>query len=309
MTDITLQRLRAATALTPNLDFALDAYGDLLGLALRERSLLEPATAVSWGAAAMIDREQLILSSDEYPDVCFRLIEAELAHDYRPMWSFGWNAFELSVGDVEACHRRIAAASRGYFRILGAPKPLKTYPSIHAMQVQGAGGEVLYLTSDTAAAPAPVPLTRRVGRLFITILGALDIVTARDFYVENFGLPTASIRNASGRTLQNAWGGTASGTQPICLLRLAAAANAIQLDGYIKEGLAPRRVRHGELPPGNALVSFEVESLDGPALTTLVARGFAQPQCLAGYVYGGRRAVTLRGPADELIELIEGTST
>lgn len=304
-TAIALQRLRAATATTPNLERALEAYQRVLGFVLRTRGRLDAATAENWQAGALSDRDEAVLSSDEYPDVCLRLIESELDSAYRPMWSFGWNAFEISVGDVEACHQRVLKDPSGYFRVLGAPKALKVYPSIVAMQIQGAGGEVLYLTRDTADAPDPVPLTRCAGRLFITILGALDIVAARDYYIKKFALPDAAIRNSSGQTLQNAWGGTTSGTQPICLLKLAKPANAIQLDGYVKEGIVVRGTRVGELPPGNAMVSFEVQRLDIENVQALDLDVLGSPRSLQGFIYGGQRALTIRGPAGELIELIE----
>jgi hypothetical protein len=54
------------------------------------------------------------------------------------------------------------------------------------------------------------------------------------------------------------------------------------------------------LPPGNALVTLAVDSLD-----TLALDWIAPPAICEGLPYDGRRAATVRGPAGELLELVE----
>ena len=56
----------------------------------------------------------------------------------------------------------------------------------------------------------------------------------------------------------------------------------------------------GELPPGMAMASYYLDSLDRDDLDY-----FSDPRAFSQAPYGGRRAVTLRGPSGELIELLE----
>ncbi len=73
----------------------------------------------------------------------------------------------------------------------------------------------------------------------------------------------------------------------------------IQLDEY-PHGAPPRPAPPGGLPAGFAIASFAV-----PSRAVLEERGLAAAVSEAAPPYDGRRAITIRGPADELIELIE----
>lgn len=72
----------------------------------------------------------------------------------------------------------------------------------------------------------------------------------------------------------------------------------IEVDGYPADA-CPREVAPGMLPPGNALVTLAIESLDRDLPF------IAPPQRRHGPLYAGRRAATMRGPAGELLELVE----
>ena len=72
----------------------------------------------------------------------------------------------------------------------------------------------------------------------------------------------------------------------------------IELDAYPPQTV-PRPQRPDELPPGMAMVSFTVPTLEGVTLPWLVA-----PKARTEAPYGGRKTALLRGAAGELIELV-----
>lgn len=294
-----LRRIKCVTTSAPDLDIFVRAYTVGLGYRLREEGTVSLPQAAAWRAPAVGGRRHALLSSDTAPDVFVRVVESTPSPGYRPLLSFGWNAFEIVVDDVHAVRRQLEG---GPFRIIGEPRALTARPTVHAMQVIGPGAEVLYLTAETGdrdASPLPPPLGP-IGRPFIVVLGGPDIVAVRDFYADSFDLQVNPIRASRGQTVQRAWGGTADGTHPITILRLGEHGNSIELNGYVKPGLAERARADGELPPGNAIASFSVRSLDELGLDFL-----APPAVHDSAAYGGGRAATFVGPAGELVELIE----
>ena len=82
-------------------------------------------------------------------------------------------------------------------------------------------------------------------------------------------------------------------------MRLAQAGNLVEFDGYSPKAIV-RPVMRGELPPGIALTSFAVKNLDALKLDWI-----SPPAARQGAAYAGKRSATARGPAGELIELIE----
>ena len=66
------------------------------------------------------------------------------------------------------------------------------------------------------------------------------------------------------------------------------------------DAAAPRRCDNGRLPPGIAIMSFEVDSLSKFGINFL-----SPPITLQVQPYLGRRAACCRGAGGELVELIE----
>ncbi len=298
-----LKRIRSATVATPCVDATASALSALLEYRIRDRSPVTPQLASLWQTPAMAGRACVVLSTDEYPDVTLRLVEVTALPGYRPFWSFGWNSFEISVSGLDALFSRVQRETPSFFKIRGEPHALRAYPSIRAMQLEGRSGEIYYLTEETASGVSPVPPTSRCGRLFITVLGAPAIEKARDFYAENFELVARPIRASTGQVVQRAWGGTPDGTHPITLLPLSESANAIEMNGYVREGIVSRLRTDDELPPGNSLVSFEVDRLE--ALPDHFALRLGSPP---DTLYAGCRVGFFIGPAGEWVELIERRS-
>ena len=187
------------------------------------------------------------------------------------------------------------------FAIIGEPAPLGGYPSIRAFQVRGPSSEVLYLTAETgdrSKSPLPPP-GGPVGRVFIMVVASASIEQQVDWYASHFDLARNPIRQRTVGVLQRAQGLSSDATLPLTTARLAQPGNLIEFDGY-SESARPRSVVNGELPPGIALASMTVRSLDALKLEFI-----SPPRKQRGLAYGGRRAATARGPGGELLELIE----
>lgn len=293
-----LQRFRAATVTTPDLATFEADYAARLGYVVRERGRVSRELATSWGAPRVAGRPYLLLSPDAAPDVYIRAVRAPLARDYRPMTTYGWNAIEIVVDNTDATFERVRG---GPFKVIGEPANLSGYPSIRAFQVEGRSREVLYLTSETgdrSRSPLPAP-NGPIGRIFIMVVAAGDAPGLVDWYARSFGLSPGALRDRPVGVLQRAQGLGPDHLLPLTTARLAQPGNLLELDGY-SANAGPRRVRRGELPPGVAMTTMSVRSLDALQVPFL-----SPPVADPGALYGGRRTATVRGFAGELIELVE----
>jgi catechol 2,3-dioxygenase-like lactoylglutathione lyase family enzyme len=189
-----LLRIRMATFSAADLDAVERDYGRWLGYKVRERGVVSPELAGSWGAPRAAGRAYLLMSSDAAPDVYIRAVQASpaaLALPYRPLTTYGWNGIELIVDDPDGLHAKLKDSP---FRVIGEPAPLGAYPSIRAFQVVGPSGEVLYLTAETgdrSRSLLPLP-NGEVGRIFIMVVAGPDIEALLDFYTTPFGLTRTS---------------------------------------------------------------------------------------------------------------------
>lgn len=296
--DPLLLRHKLATIGCSDLRQVAADYNRWLDYKVRERGKISHALAASWGAPAAAGRPYLLMSSDAAPDVFIRVIQSPAAPDYRPLTTYGWNAIEIIVDNPESLRERLRG---GPFTVIGEPKPLNGFPSIHAFQVRGRCGEVLYLTAETgdrAKSMLPAP-GGAVGRIFIMVVAGPDIEKQVDWYSQNFAMPRSAVRQRPVGVLQRAQGKADDATFPLTTLRLANNGNLLELDGY-GDGTGPRSAASGALPPGISIASFGVHNLDDLQLD------FIRPPAIQrGAAYAGHRSATARGPAGELVELIE----
>ncbi|MEQ8263748.1 hypothetical protein [Pseudohaliea sp.] len=293
-----LLSILAATVTTPALEDSVGLYRDALGYRVVERSVVSPGLARSWGAPAMAGRAQAVLAPASGEAVFLRLVAGTPVPGYSPLTTTGWNAIELLVQDPDAVARRLADTA---FARLGAPAFLAPGSTIRATQFVGPAGEVFYFTADTGpAADSTLARARSaVDRPFILVLAGEDVDSLAAFYRERFALPQAFRSRLPIPIIARAQGRDENEDFPLVLLRLAAFSHSLELDGY---GKAPARpTAAGELPPGVALATFLVADLD--ALGDLSY--LAPPSVQRTAPYAGRRAATLRGPAGELVELVE----
>lgn len=293
-----LQRFRGATISTPDLAKVEKDYARYLGYTVRERGRVSPALAASWDAPRAAGRPYILMSADSHPDVYVRAVRVPAVRGYRPLTTHGWGSLEIVVDDTDATFARFRG---GPFKVIGAPANLKGYPSIRAFQVEGRSGEVLYLTSETGdrnRSPLPPP-GGPIGRIFIMVLGGPDIHAMVDWYATGFGVTSGPVRTTPIGVVQRAQGLAPGVETPITTARLARQGNLFELDGYSASArVRPRAV--GDLPPGVAITSVSVRSLDAVKVPFITP-----PTAHAGLAYGGRLAATARGAAGELLEIVE----
>ncbi len=237
----------------------------------------------------------LMQPSNDAP-VYVRLVGDDAVENYRPMTSLGWNATELLVSDTD----RIAAGmDDSAFEVIGKPRPLWDAPDApRVMQALGAGNELLYLTTNKQAMAGlglddSMPL---VERPFIMVAGGSSMSDFKAFYVDKLGLtmdapldfPITMISKANNLPLDT--------TYALAVINLSPG-YLIEVDEFPAE-IRSREVAKDRLPPGIAVVSFTADELVDN-LDWIKA-----PTALAEAPYNGRKVGLLRGPADELIEVI-----
>ncbi len=288
-------RILCGTVTTPDLGGALVDYRDTLGLRLVEQTHVPSALAASWGTPAVAGAPMALLQPTSGIDTFVRLVEQPVPTDFLPTRSFGWAAFELSVQDVFGWAERVTKSG---FTVVGPPREIPGLPYFVAMQMLGRGREMIYLNevrSDTPTSDLP-KATCPVENIFIVILACADRPAALAWYRDRLSLdigadytiPYTMIARAFDMPLDHKFTITMAqkGRMPI-----------IEVDGY-PAAATPRPGDPALLPAGNALVTLAVERL--PNLDFV-----SPPTARDGALYAGRMTATVRGPAGELIELVE----
>lgn len=292
-----LRSIIAVTIAAPELDALESAYVRFLDYRVVERGRIGPALAAAWGAPAAAGRSCVVLQPASGEPVFLRAVQCAPTPGYGPLRTHGWNANEILVADPDALAERLATSP---FRIIGAPRPLQINPAVRAMQVIGPAEELCYLTCIPPGASAFALGSARsfVDRTFIAVLGGPDMQRMRAFYADVLGLPVTEPASTAIHVLQAALGLPAEALTLLAIARLPERF-LIELDEYPPQAL-PRPRRPDDLPPGIAMVTFGVESLE-PVRAAFVAA----PARGAGLLYGGRRTALLHGAAGEWIELLE----
>jgi catechol 2,3-dioxygenase-like lactoylglutathione lyase family enzyme len=293
---LTHGRIMGGLVTTPDLDAALGDYRDRLGLALVEDGVVTPELAAGWDAPAVAGARMATLQPESGAHCFLRLIEQPLPPEFRPTRTFGWNAYEITVQDVFGWPDRLAGSG---FDIVGPPKEIEGLPYFVAMQMLGRGREMIYLNEvrcDTPTSDLPKAASA-VDHIFIVILAVPDREAALRWYRERLGVETGGTYTIEYTMINKAFG-LPGGTQSTISMLQKGRLPIIEVDGYPTEAV-PRAVGPGRLPPGNALVTLAVDRL--PADLPYIA----PPASRSGPLYDGRRTATVRGPAGELLELVE----
>ncbi|WP_405243878.1 VOC family protein [Lentisalinibacter salinarum] len=283
--------IRCVTVTVPDLAHAVETYRDYLGYERFHDERLTAGQADYMGAPALAGADCALLRPAAGGDFCFRFITQPLPPRYRPLTTWGWNAAELIVEDVD---RLAAQLEDSPFRIVGPPEDLSFSDAIRAMQIIGPAEEVLYLTMIKEQLPEfdlPTPACP-VDRTFIVILGGPDMGAMQAFYHGSFGVPEAPVMEARISVLSRALDLPADTMHPIAAMPLAGQ-SLIEVDDY-RAATTPRDCPPGGLPPGIAMVSFAADALPDD----LPAGRFSGPP------YHGGHSVLTTGAAGELVELI-----
>lgn len=295
-----LKRLKINTVAAPDIGAIESLYSEWLGYSTCERGDIGADLANSWGAPAMAGRPYILMQPESGADVFIRVVEIDEVSGYKPMTTLGWNSFELIIDDVYKLNEKLVNSP---FKIIGAPASLGgDLDFIHAMQVEGPAGDVLYLTCDRVRAPDTLlpPPGAFVGRPFIVILAGKGVETTQAYYSEKFLMKREEDMRTAIGVVADAQGLPKDHIYDMGFMALADTGNFIEYDGY--SDTYGERARHdGQLPPGCSTVSFSVDSIDALDLD-YVGDAVSGP----GMAYSGGRTRTARGPVGELIELIEG---
>ena len=288
-----LQSIRAVTICAAELAVIEAAYSHYLDYRVAERGVISTALAAHWGSPLMAGRAFVLLQPASGAEVYLRFIQAEPMSGYAPLRTFGWNATEILVQDPDALAEKLTDSP---FQIIGPPRNLSSNDNIRALQVLGPANELLYLTRVEPGNSAFKlgSATTAVDHVFIVVAGQPDLAAARRFYAAQLQLAVTPPIGVRVSVLSRAHGLDPEELHKLAVVELDAN-GLIELDQYPPQAVV-RPQRPGELPPGLALVSFNVVSFGtwaGSAVT------------LADFPYQGRRAVMVPGAAGELLELIE----
>ena len=290
-------QILGGTITTPDLDAALTDYRDRLGLTVVEQGTLSADLTVSWGCPASTGARFATLQPTSGAPCFVRLVEQPTPPDFMPTRTYGWAAFEITVQDVYDWPAKLEGSG---FDIIGPPKEIEGLPYFVAMQMTGRGAEMIYLnevrqntpSSDLPKAASPAD------HIFIVILACADRPAALDWYADKVKLDVGGSYTIEYTMINKAFG-LADGTESTITMVQKERLPIIEVDGY-PDAATVRPGPADALPAGNAIVTLAVDSLDALALDWIVL-----PVVRDGPFYANRRAATVRGPAGELLELVE----
>lgn len=275
-----LGTIRAVTLTAPDLEAVLAAWTRFMGYRLVSRGRIAPATAASWDAPALTGKPYLVLGPESGEQTCLRFVQQGTADDDPAAGSLGWRTTEITVQNADQLYERLKDSP---FTVTRPPAGIPTYSYLRAMHAMGPAGEQLNLTWITEPRPDLAAAKSFVGRCFIAVLGAPDLPAALEFYRSVFGNVPSPIRQL-----------------PSLQLAVVPLADGAKIEIDHLPNAPPRARPIGGLPPGIALVSFDCARFE-----QMQPRFIARPARNAIEPFRGRRAGTLRGPAGELIELLE----
>lgn len=289
--------IMGGVVVTPDLEAALADYQGRLGLDLVEKGPLPADLAASWGCPASAGAPYAMLRPQSGAHCFIRLVEQADHPDFKPTRTYGWAAYEMTVKDVFGWPGRLEGSG---FRVIGSPKQIAGMPYFIPMQVLGRGDEMIYLNEvamDTPSSDLPKAHSL-TDHIFIVILATPDRMASVDWYRHALRLDEGESYTLEYSMINTAFGKPA-GTQSVITMVQNERLPIVEIDDY-PASASERPVHAGMLPPGNALVTLAVESFDDLDVAFL-----SPPVLRHGDLYMGNMAATVRGPAGELIELIE----
>ena len=290
-------RIKAAVISAAKPDEVARSYQDYFGYQIIEQGVVTEAEAKMWGTPGMTGKKSILMGPESGTQVFFRIIENDKVENYVPLKSFGWNAIEVTVQDVEEIDRQLQESP---FQIIGPPAYLDFSDKIYPMQAVGLADEVFYLNQVKGDLPDyDLPLARSfVDQIFIMILASPNMNEAIKFYTEKLGWSQGNAYFTKYSVINNAFDLPEETPHHLSMTCVGRDVNN-EVDEY-PEGTTERPCNTGLLPPGIAMVSYTVTDL-----SSLDIDFFSPPQILEHAPYNGRRVAACLGNAGELVELIE----
>ncbi len=290
--------LRAGTVCVADLERSRQAYERLIEYRTVEISRISETLAGAWAAPDAAGSACALLQPPSGADTYLRLVESPTVVGFKPLVSMGWTALEFCVRDVQAVATRLADSP---FEIIGPPRRLDGLDSLCAMQVRGPDGEICYFTQIDDDPPG-LSLPRAhsfVDRLFIHVVGASDLDATQQWAELHLDCTVAMARVEMAYTmLAQAFGKPLDTRFTISTLKRGDEL-FLQVD-QMPPAAVPRPSRAGRLPPGIAMTTLSVPSLDA------VADACIEPPARHDeMLYDGRRSAVLADPDGTLYELLE----
>lgn len=291
-----LRSIHAVTYTVPNFDASCGALESNFRYRRVETGRIAEKLASFWGAARLTGSRSVTFLPASAEPVYVRLIEQPPTRGYGALKTYGWNATELHVQDVNALARDLVDSP---YRILGGPRDLLGDGTAVALQTKGPSDEVFYLTEINGEAMhrSYGRAETRVGRAFITVLGSKHHDATLSFYGA-LCEATTEPNEFPIRVLAAAHGLDEFAARFPIASAILQEQFRIEIDGYPDSAIT-RPVTPGALPPGLCMVSFLVDSLgDLPVRPLRIYPG------MRSVPYEGRQTALIQGPDGELLELI-----
>lgn len=285
----------AVTLAVPDLAAVERAYGKTLGYKVIERGEISPEVSGAWDAPVTAGRPYLIMQPQSGADMVFRFVESPAVPGFEPLRTYGWNANELLVEDVDAMPERLKGSE---FEIIAMPRNLSTTDDIKAMQAFGPSKELTYFTTVKNLAFGLGQAESFVDRVFIVINGGRSMESHIGFYRDTLGIEVSEPQPVRMSALNAILGYDSEREHPLSTANIGGPF-MIELDQY-PEGTVERPILPGDIPPGISIVSFVIDDLDAVPVDFR-----AKPLEPNGQPYKGNRAGVIVGPNGEWIELIE----
>jgi len=263
-----LSRIAGFTITTADPAATAASYAAELGYVARAAGTVTPLKAAQWTAPKMAGRRyvEMHLPKSSGPGCFVRFVEQDPFPGV-PLLGHGWNAMEVLCQSPYELAKDLAGSA---FRVVIAPRPLPFDPDLHAMQVIGPAGELIYFTSlpshkelfDLRSAET------RVDEPFIAVLGGPNMATMLDFYGKTLNTRTLPPAPVIVRIINDEFALGNHARVPLGIVKLPKF-HLIEVDEH-PPASKPRPRRDGELPPGIAMVSFDVGGMADARPTQVV---------------------------------------
>ena len=286
-----LGRITAVTITSPDLDRVVDIYSKYLKYRLVSSTRVSADQAKSWDAQSIENSEMVYMSPESSDDFFFRFVEQSSDDDYVPFGTFGWNAAELIVKDVDESAEKLIGSP---FEVIGQPADLSFTDQIRAMQILGPSKEIIYLTqfkSKLDEFDSPTPRCD-IDQTFIVILAGENIDEMQSFLNETLSIKKAPPMQSRIRAISKVFGLPEDTKYKSAALAIKDQ-SLIELDEMPSDA-GPRSCRNGFLPPGISIVSFiahESEFIDESYDSSIPS-------------FENVQARTIKGMSGELIEIL-----
>jgi hypothetical protein len=287
--------IQGATLVCNDIKVVSEAYQNQLKYALVAKGNVSSALSQLWQAPALENAAMYTLQA-ENGHAWLRVVEDKTAPTNTPLKTHGWMSLETNVRDVDEIYEDL---DQTVFRVIGEPAYLQISDAIKAMQVIGPANEVSYITQiDRPVPPFDLPMTTaRTGSLFIPVLNTPNRDASLRFY-EDIHEGAAGIKfDTKVTVLNNAWAKDTEHQFPVATLQLNGKC-LFEIDEVIQA--QDSQANEGSLPAGIALISSFCKNIDN-----IAKRYDTKIYSIDDPYYPAKRAILLRGPANELIELIE----